>query len=311
MTTHPGGHAAGATTRAGDEITHVRFLHALLDIATGHSADFRQVFPFVKVAHRLRGRHRFDAPKILAAMALLLSFMNVHALLGTLFRRRFIHLRERVHDIFFGVFLVARHRQDVMAALFAYLFRDLGLATHRINRYDGALQFQLFEQERNGRDFVGFLRGRDLAQHQVGFRRPRTDHVQRLLAFGRRAAAPRRLAVDGHDLAVEIKIQRFDPTGEARDELDMGDFAKHIAKSIMRRNAVGQDDELFEPIEFLVAKRLHPGERVGAGDGGADGDEDDVAEGMELGSFDAWVFERGKVVKEGTGESLGHTSSPP
>lgn len=82
-----------------------------------------------------------------------------------------------------------------MAAAFQDLGSDFLLATHRVDRDEGAMEVQHFQQLWNGSDLVRFCVDGDLAQAQMMFARPGADEVQRSECGTERTAE--RLAIDG------------------------------------------------------------------------------------------------------------------
>jgi hypothetical protein len=55
---------------------------------------------------------------------------------------------------------------------------DFFLAPHGVKGDHGSPQVQGFDQVRDGGDFVGLMRGLELAQHQAQFRNPGADRVK-------------------------------------------------------------------------------------------------------------------------------------
>lgn len=62
------------------------------------------------------------------------------------------------------------------------------------------------------------------------------------------------------------------------------------AKGVMRGNAVGQVEKLFQPRLFASAEEFHVLESVAADHDGAQSNDDDVDEAMLLGAFDSRVW---------------------
>ncbi len=139
--------------------------------------------------------------------------------------------------------LVVFHRQHVVALRADNLLGDVFLATHRVDRDDRALHVDLVDQRGNGRDFVRFLLGRDLAQRQALFARPRTDQVQRPQPRSPIVRPTRRLAVDGDRrprILLRVHETRRDPTLKARLKRFRAERGKHAANAIPRGDPIGQ-----------------------------------------------------------------------
>jgi hypothetical protein len=161
------------------------------------------------------------------------------------------------------------------------------------------MEFQHLKQFGDGRDLVGFLVHHDLPQdHAVG-RGPGADHVQRVLPFGPIQRGAAGLAIHGDDLTRRDLMDGLDPTEEALDELVAVEQGEDPADGVVRGDAIGQLQELLQPVPFGVPELLHGDEVVGAGDHGTDGKEQDVAEFVALTAFDAGVLHGVEVVKEG------------
>ena len=82
----------------------------------------------------------------------------------------------------------------------------------------GLGEFDLLQQEGDGRDLVGLLLGRHLAQGDPVLARPGADDVQRTQPVGRVVGPPARLAVDGDQAgrAALVGLQGVgDPVPEA------------------------------------------------------------------------------------------------
>ena len=85
-----------------------------------------------------------------------------------------------------------------------------------------------------------------------------------------------------------------------------------VAKSIVRRNAIGQLEKLLEPTDLGASELLHGREGVGPTNRGTHGDEEDIAEFVQLRALHAWILDFGKVAEERRGrDGDGHASSPP
>ena len=188
---------------------------------------------------------------------------------------------------------------------------DLLLAAHRIDGHGVAFEVEQFQQLRDGRDLVGLLVHRELAEEEPRFGGPGTDQVQ---GVGTRRAvvrAAQRLAVDGHLLADQLVPQLLQPALQAEEQGRRVEPGKDAAEGVMRRDAVGQLQEAAEEVEFgfAVAFDIDPG--IGIGDQGAEGDNEDVLQDVAARACQAGV---GKTFKVG-GKLLqrveGRHPSPP
>ena len=104
------------------------------------------------------------------------------------------------------------------------------------------------------------------------------DHVQRIFALWPNPERARQgLAIHGDDLTGGDLVNGLDPTEEALDELFAIEQGEDPADGVMRRDAIGQLQELLQPVPFGVPELLHGDEVIGAGDHGTDGEEQDVA----------------------------------
>jgi hypothetical protein len=111
--------------------------------------------------------------------------------------------------------MVVLHAQHVVAVTGADLVSDRGLRTHGVDGHDAILDVERAQQLRDRGDFIGFLGGRRLPQHNANVGREGAHHVQRC---GRRLAgrAPARLAVDGdHLIAPQRRNHQSHPTPNA------------------------------------------------------------------------------------------------
>ena len=82
--------------------------------------------------------------------------------------------------------------------------------------------------------------------------------------------------------------------------------ARTRAEGVVGGDAVGQVEEAGEPGPAVEAEFVDGGEGVGPGEDAADGDEDDVDQGVLAGALDARVLEVLEVVVERGGSVAGH-----
>jgi len=126
--------------------------------------------------------------------------------------------------------------------------RNLFLATHGIGRDDTALEVQKLEEFGSSGDLIGLVFGFHLAQSDSVCRRPGTDHVNGCFIGRTIIGTSQRLAINGHGLRIGELKDGMNPTGKALLELLRAQQGKHPAESIMRWYAMGQCQELLEPI---------------------------------------------------------------
>jgi hypothetical protein len=187
-------------------------------------------------------------------------------------------LGDDAFDVGQQMFLVVLHRQDVVAALIPNLLGDGLLAAHGIDGRQRAAQVEQFQQGGNGRDFVGFGVDGYLAQRQTLACGPRTDQMERP-ELGR-ARTTQRFAVDGRVLDPQSLLDRLHPVPEADLERLRLEPVEDALEGVMRGDAVGQLQETLQPVATLAAERLDVLPVLGAGDDGAEGDDEDVLQPM-------------------------------
>jgi hypothetical protein len=106
---------------------------------------------------------------------------------------------------------------------------------------------------------------------------------------------PRRFAVERYHLAVRHAHDRLHPTQKARPELARVQPREDLAKCVMRRNAIGQPQELLNPGAFGFPKRDHFHPAVCAAEDGREGDHDDIQQQVLLGVIRTRVGQLGKM----------------
>ena len=105
--------------------------------------------------------------------------------------------------------------------------------------------------------------------------------------------APTRLAIDG-DHSLDGGADPLHPVVKTRFKLLGIHVSKHSSKGVMRRNPVGQLQQLGEPALLRFPTCFDPYPSVGSTDHSPDRDDDDIPQSMQLGSFDAWILHLGK-----------------
>ena len=189
--------------------------------------------------------------------------------------------------------LVVFGSQHIISALVDHLRRDFLLATHSVDRHQGTMYIQKFQQLGNRRNFVGFLVHSHLAQTQAVGRCPGADQVQSLQTI--RSRCTQRFAVDSNGGETQGVVQSMHPGAEASLKRLRIKPIKDAFKGIMRGSAVGQAEEFFEPIMAAPSKGFDLLPVVAATDDGTDGNGDDVDEEMLFAAVDARIFEFAEI----------------
>lgn len=141
---------------------------------------------------------------------------------------------EKVLDALPQGTLMAGETQDLVAALGDEVRGAGALAAPGIKGHHGTLAFQHRPQFGNRGEFVGFLLSRFLAQHQAVATRPGADQVQRATPTPAVRRAPRRLAVQRHDLAPRSARHGQCPTAATRPKA-LGREARNDVRDAVRR----------------------------------------------------------------------------
>src|SRR5271168_5083514 len=96
-----------------------------------------------------------------------------------------------------------------------------------------------------------------------------------------RARAAQRLAVDGHVLDPQGFLDRLNPVSETGLEDRGVEPVEDALEGVVRGDAVGQLEEPLQPVATLASKGLDVLPVLGAGDDGAERDDQDVLQPME------------------------------
>src|SRR6266568_302993 len=147
----------------------------------------------------------------------------------------------------------------------------------------------LLEQKRNSSDLVRFLLGRQLSQHQAVCYGPCTHQMQCLLACCPIMRTPTRLPIY-RDHSLDGGADPLHPVVKTCFKLFGINVGKDSSNGIMRRNSVGQLQQLGEPCFLCSHKFFDPYPSVCSTDHSTNRDNDDIAQSMVLGSFDTWVL---------------------
>src|SRR6266542_2726337 len=194
--------------------------------------------------------------------------------------------------------LVALDRQQVIAPLLPNLLGYVHLAAGRVDGDQGPFQVEDAEQLRDSGDLVGAFFHLLLTQDQVVGHRPGADQVQATAGRGLGTAAGG-LAVDGNGLEPAGRAQGRHPAAEAGSELAGVQGGEDAAEGVVGGDAVGQGQEAPEPVVLGMAEGLDVGPGLGPADDGAQGEDEDVAQGVQLGAIEAGVRQVGEVVDQG------------
>src|SRR5262249_15142291 len=102
------------------------------------------------------------------------------------------------------------------------------------------------------------------------------------------------------------------PTAETGSEPGGAQGGEDAAEGIVRGDAIGQGQEALEEVALGMAEGLDVRPGLGPTDDGAEGKDEDVGQGVELGAVDARVGQVGEVVQQSQfGPSHGGSSGGP
>ena len=217
------------------------------------------------------------------------------------------HPVEVVGEVLIQVGLILLDGQDIVGLLLAHLRGDLLLTTHGVDRDDRPGQLQDLQQLGDGGDLVALVVHRDLAQDQAVLGGPGADQVQRRQVAGRVEGAPQGLAVDRHDLPPGQLVEGPDPGDEAVVELAGIEQLEDAGEGVVGRDAIGELQEGLQPLALgpAVGGDLDGG--LAAGDGAAEGDDEDIDQAMLLiPSLTAGVGQVAEVVQDRGRGGTGH-----
>lgn len=106
-------------------------------------------------------------------------------------------------------------------------------------------------------------------------------------------------AIDGYVPYAQEDADLVQPTQQGGLQGLGLETIEEAIEGVVRGNAVGQFQEALQPVPTLVPEGFDVGSGVGAGDDGADGDGEDVAQEMTFAAVDAGVFETANVLVQG------------
>jgi hypothetical protein len=149
--------------------------------------------------------------------------------------------------------VVVLHAQHIVGAPLTDLACDGALGAHRINGDDAAGQVQGAQELGNRSDFIRFLVGGNLSEHQAHLCGKGADHVQR--CGGRLArGAPARFAIDGNHLF--LLQRRYDarhPLSKRPLEALRIQYSKDTLKGIGRGDAIVEAQKATQPRQLDAA----------------------------------------------------------
>jgi len=214
MTTHGTSEYLRIPPQAVDVIAHLGMLFAAPFMGTNRHADRLQPTPEFPIG-QVRWRVDLIVLAMLgAAVAFLILCMTADSDSSEVGFKEF---GEAIHDRRVQVSLIAFQRQHEVSAAVDDVAGDVLLAARSINRNDCALHVYVIQKLRNRRDFVRFLLGCQLTQHDATLGGPGTYDVQRTESSPTVMRTTHRLAIDRHDWPVGFASTsecRLQPEGE-------------------------------------------------------------------------------------------------
>ena len=120
-----------------------------------------------------------------------------------------------------------------------------------------------------------------------------------------------RLAVNGHHFTRQQFGDGLGPGNEAVLQLRRVQTSEDIAEGVVGRDAVGQFQEALKPGQLALAEELDVNPGIGAADGGANGDGQDVHQFMMPGALHPWVIQVSEMIENGCLGRLCHVLLPP
>src|SRR5438270_687245 len=177
--------------------------------------------------------------------------------------------------------LVALQTEHVIASLPDNLASRLFLTVHGVRADDAACHVQLPEQLWHCGNLVALTVDLALGEHQSALMRPGADHVNGRLDVAMLKAVPKRLAIDSDLLFRNLLLtgsllkRRTDglrprkETGAERFRVQLGE---HSRERVVRWNAVGKRQSLFEPLLLRAPEQLDLNEVIRTAEYGAERD---------------------------------------
>lgn len=120
-----------------------------------------------------------------------------------------------------------------------------------------------------------------------------------------------RLPINDHHFTRQLFSDGLDPGYEAVLHLRWVEADENIAEGVVGWDAVGQFQEGLKPGQLALAEELDMHPRIGAADGGASGDGNDVHQFMASGAFHQWVVQPSIMIQNSCLGCLCHAHMPP
>ena len=144
-------------------------------------------------------------------------------------------------------------------------------------------EIDLLQQLWNGRDFIGLGVGRHLTDRDLFLAGPGADDVQGTEVFRTIMRATNRLAVDG-DKSLRVGIVRRNRVADPVLKTPLEGFGlqcqQEPANAIARGDAVGQREELPQPIRLQCGPAMNGRGTITAAEDATDRDHGDIDEEM-------------------------------
>src|SRR3954454_25233092 len=195
---------------AGEEVTDLGLgLAGAVDAADRHARQqSAQIGPFMQRLELSDGPAHEDASARQAAMAVVKGIGSRPAA-ATAAETGTFEISMRGLE---GAAVIRLQRQEVVGPLRPDPRGDVLLASHRVERHDGALKMQGVEQLGDSGNLVRLAVDLALAEHQSLITGPGADQMQRTVIVAAAAGAPNGLAVDRHHLALYLTRQGLCPS---------------------------------------------------------------------------------------------------
>src|SRR5262245_1802850 len=294
-----------AAAPAADVVRHLARLRAADPPEPRHPDDGPQVRPLVGGAQPAQVVQHTAGPLLLAAVAARLAQPQV--VLDALEVGGDGRL-EAFDDVGLQGRLVALDLQQVVGPALADRLGHLRLAAGGVDRHQSPLQLQQPQQPGDGGDLVGPVLDGHLAEQQGVGPDPGADQVQ--AGPAQAAAAAQGLAVDLDVVEAQPGAGGVDPGGEAVLEGAGGEVAEDVAEGVVAGDAVRQGQaQGRQPGLLGAAEGGDVFEALGPGEGGAQGDGQDVAGQVGGEARVAGVVQAGEVVGDAQAVGGGHRPS--
>ena len=148
-------------------------------------------------------------------------------------------------------------RQDIIGLLSRDDLGDGLLTPPGINGHRGASQIEPLYERGNGGDFIGRVIHFDLSEHETIGGGPRTHQVHGGFRSGLIKRMAERFAVDGHDVATRQVAEGRRPSDEALGQFLRVQPRQDAPDGVMTGNAMGQGQQLSEPLGLSLAVLLN------------------------------------------------------